>query len=153
MKKISEYTGKIHNVLLDFLRIRQNFASGELQELYRRLGEWHLDKGEFIPAYSYLNRAQDVERILAHLNSPANRQIYIRQGWNLIILTIGSREALVNGQKTTMDSAPQIVSPGRTLVPLRFICEALGGGVNYDSAIQRITICGSSANEQEEPSG
>ncbi|APM39589.1 LuxR C-terminal-related transcriptional regulator [Clostridium kluyveri] len=63
---------KIHNVMLDFLKIRQHFKKEELQELYRRLGQWYLERKEFLTAYSYLNRAGAVESILTHLNNPAN---------------------------------------------------------------------------------
>lgn len=65
-------TYKIHNVLLDFLRIKQHFSHKEIQGLYRRLGEWYLRKKEFIIAYGYLNRAGDVEKILSDFNNPDN---------------------------------------------------------------------------------
>lgn len=65
-------TYKIHNVLLDFLRMEQHFKEEELQELYRRLGEWYLEKMAFPKAYSCFKRAGDNERILEHLNHPEN---------------------------------------------------------------------------------
>lgn len=66
----SKTTYKIHNVLLDFLRLRHHFSAQELKALYRRLGEWHLDQKDFKTAYSYLYLAGDIERILSHLNNP-----------------------------------------------------------------------------------
>lgn len=66
---------KIHNVLLDFLRIKQHFTNTEHNELYFRLGEWHLQKNEFTIAYCYLNIANAFEYILAHLNDPRNIRI------------------------------------------------------------------------------
>lgn len=68
----SSKTYKIHNVLLDYLRIKQQFTVEELRELYRRLGEWHLEKNYFLAAYSCFNRSEDFERILSHLNEPEN---------------------------------------------------------------------------------
>ena len=65
-------TYKIHNVLLDFLRIKQHFEPGQVKELYRRLGYWYLNRKEFVIAYGYLNRAGDVEKILSVLNNPDN---------------------------------------------------------------------------------
>lgn len=62
---------KIHNVLLDFLRIKQNFKAAELKAIYRRLGEWYLNKNT-AAAYAYFNRSGDVERILSEFNNPAN---------------------------------------------------------------------------------
>ncbi|HEX3027120.1 MAG TPA: hypothetical protein VHR42_07840 [Clostridia bacterium] len=59
---------KIHNVLLDFLRARQNFQEKEEHALYRNLGEWLLRENDPRPAYSCLARAGDAERILTHLN-------------------------------------------------------------------------------------
>lgn len=59
---------KIHNVLLDFLRTKQNDEK-ERAALYRRVGEWHLAQKAYIPAYGYLYRAGETERILALLNN------------------------------------------------------------------------------------
>lgn len=63
---------KIHNVLLDFLRARQNFKIEELNKIYGKLGQWYLDRKEFINAFTYFNRAGDVKRILSELNNPDN---------------------------------------------------------------------------------
>ena len=62
----------IHNILLDFLRVRQNFSAETAQGLYVRLGDWHLARQEFQTAYGYWNRAGQAERILSHLNDPQN---------------------------------------------------------------------------------
>src|ERR1700674_5230600 len=56
-----------------------------------------------------------------------------------IQLHIGSTAATVNGQQTNLDVAPFLVG-ARTLVPLRFISEALGATVNYDGGSQTVTI-------------
>ncbi|MBE0465787.1 MAG: hypothetical protein IBX71_00995 [Candidatus Desulforudis sp.] len=47
-----------------------------------------------------------------------------------VVLTIGSKIALVNGEEVELDVAPAITD-GRTLVPLRFVAEALGIDVDY----------------------
>jgi hypothetical protein len=52
---------------------------------------------------------------------------------------IGSTQALVDGQPRTLDQAPFLVG-ARTLVPLRFISEALGAGVQWDDNSQTVTI-------------
>jgi hypothetical protein len=57
----------------------------------------------------------------------------------LIQLTIGSKTASVNGKPVTMDVPPMIIN-GRTLVPLRFISDAFGAIINYDSATRMISI-------------
>ncbi len=63
---------KIHNVFLDYLRIRRPFTEETLRMLYRRLGEWHLQKNELPISYAYFNRAGDAEQILSLLNDPRN---------------------------------------------------------------------------------
>ncbi|AKN29844.1 LuxR family transcriptional regulator [Clostridium carboxidivorans P7] len=63
---------KIHNVLLDFLRIKFSFKAKELKEVYRRLAEWYMEKRRFQTAFGYLYRAGDEERILLELNKPEN---------------------------------------------------------------------------------
>jgi hypothetical protein len=68
------------------------------------------------------------------------QQVVIRDGDQEIVLTIGSRDVLLNGVKQTIDCAPVVIPPGRTFVPLRFISETLGATVDYDSATGRITI-------------
>jgi hypothetical protein len=54
-------------------------------------------------------------------------------------LKIGSTMATINGETYTSDVAPFLVG-ARTLVPLRFISEALGATVNYDGGNQTVTI-------------
>lgn len=56
-----------------------------------------------------------------------------------IQLKIGSKSPKVNGKVVPID-VPAKVTNGRTLVPLRFVGEALGATVNYDSKNKRIDI-------------
>jgi hypothetical protein len=58
---------------------------------------------------------------------------------NKIKLTVGNKLFYVNGQKKQMDTAA-ITKEGRTFVPLRFVSEALGAQVNWDSAINTVEI-------------
>src|SRR5580704_1750293 len=60
-------------------------------------------------------------------------------------LKIGSTMATVNGETYTSDVAPFLVG-ARTLVPLRFISEALGASVNYDSGSQTVSISNGSTS-------
>ena len=61
------------------------------------------------------------------------------RGSTVINLTIGQDYALINGQRTTLD-VPGMTLGGRTLVPLRFVGEALGATVDWDAETQIITI-------------
>jgi predicted RecA/RadA family phage recombinase len=70
-----------------------------------------------------------------------------------ISLKIGSTLATINGETYSSDVAPFLVG-ARTLVPLRFISEALGAGVNYDSNTQTVSITmgGGSSGSTSPPS-
>ena len=54
-------------------------------------------------------------------------------------LTIGSTTAYVNGQAKTLDVAP-VIENSRTLMPLRFIAEAMGATVEWDGATSTATL-------------
>jgi hypothetical protein len=58
-----------------------------------------------------------------------------------ISLQIGSTQATVNGQAQILDVAPFIVGSS-TLVPLRFIAQALGASVDWNNANSTVTITG-----------
>ncbi len=58
---------------------------------------------------------------------------------DIALLTIGSTDLFVNGQKIKLDVAPKIEN-GRTLVPLRAISEALGAEVKWNEETQTIII-------------
>src|SRR5579864_5337956 len=59
-------------------------------------------------------------------------------------LHIGSTTAVVNGQSQILDVAPFLVG-ARTLVPLRFISQALGASVNYDYNSNTVEISSTGA--------
>jgi hypothetical protein len=60
---------------------------------------------------------------------------------HVIRLTIGTMEASVNGNPYTLDAAPYInAEASRTLVPVRFISEALGAGVAWNPETNQVTI-------------
>ncbi|OPY55855.1 MAG: hypothetical protein A4E55_02443 [Pelotomaculum sp. PtaU1.Bin035] len=64
----------------------------------------------------------------------ASQKITI-MGDRTIELTVNSTIARVNGASVTLDN-PAVVAGGRTMVPLRFVGEALGAKVNYTSGSQ-----------------
>ncbi len=57
----------------------------------------------------------------------------------LLELTIGQKTMLINGASSQMDIAPMVVD-GRTLVPIRFISEALGADVLWEKTTKNATI-------------
>ena len=46
----------------------------------------------------------------------------------------------VNGEPRQLDAAPMLISPGHTLVPVRFITEALGGTVIWLQEQQKVEL-------------
>ncbi len=62
------------------------------------------------------------------------------EGTMLIALKVGSSVATVDGRPVTLDTAPIIDRNGRTLVPVRFVAEALGCKVSWDNATRTVTI-------------
>ena len=57
-----------------------------------------------------------------------------------VLLHINSSEIVTNGTTQTMDTAPYVTAAGRTMVPIRFITEALGGEVVWDGEEQRVSL-------------
>ena len=68
-----------------------------------------------------------------------DRQVTIRDPHNFIILTIDSDKVLVNNSEKTLDCPAEILPPGRTFVPFRFVSENLGAQVFYDTNKREIT--------------
>ena len=62
-----------------------------------------------------------------------------QKGDSKFVLAIGNKIAKVNDQPITLDVAGQVID-GRTLVPVRFIAESLGSGVDFDSSINAVVI-------------
>lgn len=71
-------------------------------------------------------------------NAATNHILAVRGG-QAVELTVGSRQAAVNNSPTMLD-VPAFTINGRTMVPLRFISEALGAGVEWIAASSTILI-------------
>ena len=70
---------------------------------------------------------------------PATQTVLAARGDTSITLRIGDPEARINGQPTLMD-VPALLVDGRTMVPLRFISQALGSQVSWDAASTTVQI-------------
>ena len=66
-------------------------------------------------------------------------QIKIKRGTGTIVLSLGSREASVNGGQKHL-SRPPLVEHGVTFVPLRFIAEAFKARVQFEGGNISISI-------------
>jgi len=56
----------------------------------------------------------------------------------VVQMTVGSKKAYVNSKETTLDQPP-VIENGRTLVPFRFIGEAIGAQVNWDASKKAVS--------------
>jgi len=72
----------------------------------------------------------------------ATRRITVVRGNRVVVVTIGSAEATIDGRTVALD-APARVVDSRTYLPLRFVAQSLGDDVSYDAAARRIAIAGS----------
>lgn len=68
----------------------------------------------------------------------AAKKVTVIKGDRVVQMTIGSTTLLVNGASITMDVAPEIVN-GRTMLPIRFLGQALGASFTWDEAAQTVT--------------
>lgn len=65
--------------------------------------------------------------------------VIARKGNTEIKITIGSKTAYVNGTSVNV-TPPAAIIEGKTMVPLRFVSEALGVTVKWDNATRTVTL-------------
>lgn len=68
-----------------------------------------------------------------------NRTVIAERGDVSVSLPIGSRIAVVNGRTVTLD-VPAMIMSGTTMVPLRFLAEAMGASVRWEPVISTVVI-------------
>jgi len=56
-----------------------------------------------------------------------------------VVLTVGSRAMLVDGEARALDAAPQIIG-GRAFLPVRAVAEALGAAVEWHQPTKSVTV-------------
>ncbi len=66
--------------------------------------------------------------------------VSVKRRENAVYLWVGRQNYTVNGKTKTMDTVPVILPPGRTMVPVRFVAEALGCRVDWDSRTRTVII-------------
>lgn len=67
------------------------------------------------------------------------RTVTLMKGDRVVQMTIGSKTMVINGVAITMDAAPEITS-GRTMLPFRYVGQALGATVGWDEATKTVTM-------------
>jgi hypothetical protein len=71
---------------------------------------------------------------------PGTGKVGLRLAGNELGLQIGSKTRMRNGRADEMDVAPELVYPGRTMLPARFVAEGLGYQVDWDASDQLVLI-------------
>lgn len=71
--------------------------------------------------------------------NPDTRQVTVTRRSDKLVLTIDKPGAMLNGQPVSLETPPLIYAD-RTMVPLRFISETLGGGVNWEATTRTADI-------------
>ncbi|MGE5675553.1 MAG: copper amine oxidase N-terminal domain-containing protein [Mycobacterium leprae] len=70
---------------------------------------------------------------------PAAQVIALTKNGHVVRLSIGGEQAALDDQYFTLDVPPQIIGD-RTMVPVRFISQALGATVNWDPGSRTVII-------------
>lgn len=68
-----------------------------------------------------------------------NRTVTIFAGKRVVQFKLGARYYLLNGVPVSTDAAPEIVS-GRTMLPYRFVAQALGLKAEWDGEKRQVII-------------
>ena len=71
---------------------------------------------------------------------PLTKAVTLTFGDHVIQLGVGVLTALKDGQTMAIEQPPVIVPPGRTMVPFRFIAEAMGATVDWNSIARTIAV-------------
>jgi Copper amine oxidase N-terminal domain len=80
------------------------------------------------------------ERLGTTVNwDPVAHTVLAQRGGTTISLQPGSTQVLVNGQPRILDVPPMVIR-GQTMVPLRFITQALGAAVTWNAAASTVQI-------------
>lgn len=74
------------------------------------------------------------------------RTVTVERSQVKVRLTIGNKKVTRNDQAITLDVAPYLTKKGRTLVPLRFVSEALGANVDWRENERAVYITDGQAN-------
>lgn len=70
----------------------------------------------------------------------ANQTITLTKPGYVVVLTVGSPVMVVNGQALSMDAAPQVMPPGRTVLPASWVAEAFGFHVTWVPSLREMYV-------------
>jgi len=88
----------------------------------------------------YLANALGVADANVGWNGRARQVTLSEPGMPKVQMTIGKKHVISNGNRKEIDVSPEIIPPGRTMLPARFVAEALGYQVEWDPA-NSLVLC------------
>jgi hypothetical protein len=68
------------------------------------------------------------------------QSVEIRNYGRVVKLVISSDTMVVDGEPVQMDVAPEIIEPGRAMLPLRWAVEALGRDIYWDESVKQVKV-------------
>ncbi|MBB6215602.1 hypothetical protein HNQ80_001691 [Anaerosolibacter carboniphilus] len=69
----------------------------------------------------------------------STKTVTIFKGDSIVQMVIGSREMKIDGRTITMETVPEIVN-GRTMLPIKYIGDALGVDVQWNGVTKTVTV-------------
>jgi len=72
--------------------------------------------------------------------NPLLRMVTLAMNGTTVRMVIGVPVITVGLDPQTMDTSPQIIPPGRTMLPARFVAQAFGYQVTWNASAQTVTI-------------
>ncbi|MBM7866592.1 copper amine oxidase N-terminal domain-containing protein [Heliobacterium gestii] len=69
-----------------------------------------------------------------------DQSVILIKGDRVVKLQVGSSVLTINGVPMTMDVAPEVADPGRIMLPVKWVAQALGITANWDAATQTVTV-------------
>ncbi len=125
-------------------KLNANFVIGQKKfllngaEIIMDVAPYLKDNRTYLPV-RYVAHALGVEDSDIKWNE-AEQSVTIRKGDVIVKMVIGSKVMFINNTPYTMDVAPEVVEPGRTMLSLRWAAEALGAEVQWDDNKQAVTL-------------
>lgn len=93
----------------------------------------------YIPV-RYLANALGVADANIGWNGRAQQVTLSEPGMPKVQMTIGKKHVISNSNRKEIDVPPEVIPPGRTMLPARFVAEALGYQVDWDP-VNSLVLC------------
>lgn len=135
----------IHETADVNLSLEATLTDGRTIGLSPQVATWHMSgfDGQIdgISGWAHLETFDDIPigYISAQIGDKQTAVQLYNGAFHTLDLRIGQTTLWVNGESSQMDVAPHIIQ-GRTMVPLRFVTQALGGDITWHPETRRITL-------------